>query len=171
MVATNSRLTPAPGELASRLRLGRRCRVMMVASGGGHWIQLLRLRPAFDGADLSFVSTIDSCRDQVTGHRFYRVSDANIRTKAKLLMLAAGVSMAMGRERPDLVVSTGAAPGYFALRVGKAIGARTIWVDSMANADRLSLAGRKVRPHADLWLTQWPHLASEQGPAYFGSVL
>jgi UDP-N-acetylglucosamine:LPS N-acetylglucosamine transferase len=75
------------------------------------------------------------------------------------------------RERPDVVISTGAAPGYFALRFGKMMGARTIWLDSIANVDRLSRSGRQVRNYADVWLTQWPHLALDEGPHYSGAVL
>ena len=82
-----------------------------------------------------------------------------------------GVNDVVVRMTADVVISTGAAPGYFALRVGKLLGARTIWIDSMANADGLSLSGRKIGPHADLWLTQWPHLAAPHGPFYAGGVL
>ncbi|MHC5007889.1 MAG: UDP-N-acetylglucosamine--LPS N-acetylglucosamine transferase, partial [Planctomycetota bacterium] len=60
---------------------------------------------------------------------------------------------------------------YFAVVFGKLIGARTAWIDSMANVETLSLAGRKIRPWADLWLTQWPGLATPQGPHYEGAVL
>jgi hypothetical protein len=41
----------------------------------------------------------------------------------------------------------------------------------VANVDELSMSGRKAGPHADLWLTQWPHLAAANGPRYSGSVL
>jgi hypothetical protein len=75
------------------------------------------------------------------------------------------------RERPDVVITTGAAPGYFAIRFGNWLRARTIWVDSVANVDELSLSGRKAGPHADLWLTQWAHLAKPGGPRFTGSVL
>ena len=75
------------------------------------------------------------------------------------------------RERPDVVVSTGAAPGFLALRLGKLLRARTIWVDSIANAEELSLSGRRIGPHADLWLTQWEPLARPEGPLYRGAVL
>jgi hypothetical protein len=69
-----------------------------------------------------------------------------------------------------VVVSTGAAPGYIAIRLGKLLGARTVWIDSVANVEELSLSGRMVSGRADLCLTQWPHLAS--GPvAYMGTVL
>jgi len=44
-------------------------------------------------------------------------------------------------------------------------------VDSIANAERLSLSGHMACRHANLMLTQWPHLASSEGPEYQGSVL
>ena len=42
---------------------------------------------------------------------------------------------------------------------------------SIANAEELSLSGAKAGSCADLWLTQWPHLAREGGPRYLGNVL
>ena len=75
------------------------------------------------------------------------------------------------RHRPNVIITTGAAPGYFALRFGKLFGARTIWIDSMANAEKLSKSGAEVRKHADLWLTQWEHLAQPEGPHFIGRVL
>ena len=74
-------------------------------------------------------------------------------------------------RRPDVVISTGAAPGYAAIRFGRWIGARTIWLDSIANVDHLSLSGVKIGRHADLWMTQWPHLAKPEGPRFKGAVL
>ena len=73
--------------------------------------------------------------------------------------------------RPDVVISTGAAPGYFALRLGKLFGARTIWVDSIANAEEMSLSGRLAQRYADLWLTQWPEVAKRDGARYEGRLL
>ena len=48
---------------------------------------------------------------------------------------------------------TGAAPGYFAIRIGKLLGARTLWIDSIANAEELSMGGQLVAEKADLVLT------------------
>ena len=151
--------------------IGPRKRVLAVASGGGHWIQLCRLMPAFGACDIAYVTTLGSYRSQVSDARFYVIPDANVRTKARLVVMAAKVVAIVLRERPDVVISTGAAPGYFAVRVGKLLGARTIWVDSMANAEKLSLSGREAGAHVDLWLTQWPHLARPDGPHYEGGVL
>ena len=60
---------------------------------------------------------------------------------------------------------------FFGVFFGRLLGARTIWVDSIANADELSLSGRKAGRFAHLWLTQWPELARAQGPHYQGAVL
>jgi hypothetical protein len=131
----------------------------------------LRLSPAFDGFSVAFLTTNKHCRREVAGHRFYLVNEASRWNKLALLLMALRVMWVILCERPDFVVSTGAAPGYVAVRLGRLIGARTVWVDSMANADELSLSGQRVGRYADLWLTQWPHLAATGGPSYKGAVL
>jgi UDP-N-acetylglucosamine:LPS N-acetylglucosamine transferase len=149
----------------------RNVRVLAVASGGGHWVQLQRLRPAFDGCDIAFASVKDGYREDVSGTRFYVVPDSNLQDKPALLKTAFFVLFILLRERPEVIISTGAAPGFFAIFFGKWMGARTIWLDSVANAEKLSLSGQKAGRYADLWLTQWAHLAGESGPRFYGSVL
>jgi hypothetical protein len=148
-----------------------RKRVLAIASGGGHWIQLSRLSPAFSGCDIAYATTLAGYRGQVGEARFYLVPDANIRRKLALVWMAVRVAIIVIWERPHVVISTGAAAGYVAVRLGRLIGAKTIWLDSMANAEQLSLSGRKVGRHVDLWLTQWPHLARPNGPYFEGAVL
>jgi len=149
----------------------RAARLLAVASAGGHWVQLLRLRPAFNGFDVIFLTTNKHCRCEADGQRVHLVNEASRWNKLALLLMAVRVMWVIACVRPDFIVSTGAAPGYIAVRLGRLIGARTIWIDSMANADELSLSGRRVGRYADLWLTQWPHLASSSGPNYKGAVL
>lgn len=146
-------------------------RVLAVASGGGHWVQLMRLRPAWHGMDEAYISVSDDVRAEVSPARFYLVPHATRWDRWKLLFLLARVAWICLRERPRLVVSTGAAPGLVAVVAGKLCGARTVWVDSAANVERMSMSGRLVRPFADLWLTQWEHLSAPAGPRFEGSVL
>src|SRR6185312_15245652 len=121
---------------------GPRKRVLAVASGGGHWVQLQRLMAAMDGHEIVYVTTLDSYREEVEHtSRFYSVRDANRWDKLGLLRMAMQLSLIVLREQPDIVISTGAAAGYFCIRLARLMGARTIWVDSLANADCLSLCG------------------------------
>jgi UDP-N-acetylglucosamine:LPS N-acetylglucosamine transferase len=134
-------------------------RVLAVASSGGHWVQLLRLRPAFEGHDVVYLTTDPGHRDEVSPSRFYCVADASRWSKIALLRSALAIMWIVAREHPDVVVSTGAAPGYLAIRCGRLLGARTAWIDSVANVEELSLSGRMASGLTDLCLTQWPHLA------------
>lgn len=155
-------------------------KVMAVASGGGHWVQLNRLAPAWDGCDVHFVTTT---ADQEAGVRaraaargqpapvVHRCTDANRWQKLRLLRQMIEVALLTLKIRPDVVITTGAAPGYWAIRFGRLLGARTCWIDSIANAHELSLSGARAGPHADLFLTQWPELARPGGPEYRGAVL
>lgn len=135
-------------------------------------MQLRRLRPAWEGARVHYVSTLRRYSAELgTDERFHTVRDANQWNKLAVAMMAAQMLWIVLRVRPHMVVSTGAAPGYFAIRFGRLIGAQTIWVDSIANAEELSLAGKMVSRHAHVVLTQWPSLAKPGGPEYHGAVL
>jgi UDP-N-acetylglucosamine:LPS N-acetylglucosamine transferase len=146
-------------------------RILAVASEGGHWVQLKRLAPAFQGHEVTYVTTNPSYGTEVDEAGFHTVQDASRWNKLMLVKQALQMFWIMIRCRPHLIISTGAAPGYFAIRLGKLLGAKCIWIDSIANAEKLSLSGRKVGAHADLSLTQWPHLARTGGPNYHGTVL
>jgi UDP-N-acetylglucosamine:LPS N-acetylglucosamine transferase len=148
-----------------------RDKVLAVASSGGHWVQLRRIVPAFADSDVVYVTVIKSYRSQVPENRFYSVSDATRWNKLGLIVLAIQLARIIVKEKPAVVISTGAAPGYFAILLGRLLGAKTIWIDSMANIEDLSMSGSRVGRYADLWLTQWPHLARSEGPHYAGGVL
>jgi hypothetical protein len=147
-------------------------KLLAISSGGGHWIQLLRLRPAFEGCVVTYATVREGYRSDVgSGADFRVIHDGNRWKKVDLIRSALGVLWLLLRLKPDVVVTTGAAPGYFGVRFGKWLGARVIWVDSIANAEELSLSGEKAGSFVDLWLTQWPHLARDGGPQHMGSVI
>ena len=155
-------------------------RIMAVASAGGHWVQLMRLRPAWRGMNVTYVSTdpglaailedkgSQGIEKELT---FKTVVEANRWTKGRLIRQLFQLFRIIATTRPHVIVTTGAAPGYFAIRIGKLFGARTIWIDSIANAEELSLSGKQAKKHADLCLTQWEHLEQPDGPQYLGAIL
>ena len=161
---------PMARPIESAMTPGRK-KILAVASGGGHWVQLQRLRPAFAGEHVIYVTVDKAYRADIGTAPLYVVNDATRWSKWSLVKLALRIAWIIMKERPDIVVTTGAAPGYFAVMFGKLSGARTVWIDSMANVDQLSMAGRKAGRWADRWLTQWPALAVPGGPTYEGAVL
>lgn len=147
-------------------------RVLLVASGGGHWIELCRLSAAFAGYDCQFACTSSGVKAPVGTREVLLLPDGSRDSAWAIARAFFRLLGIVRRFRPELVISTGAAPGAVALFAGKLFGVRTIWIDSIANRESLSLSGRLVRPVADLRLTQSDRLATRSGSVqYFGKVL
>jgi hypothetical protein len=153
------------------MKTGDPKKILAVSSSGGHWAELLRLRPAFEGHQVVYITTQKDSARQVPDSKVYIIGDAHRGKKLELIWMLLVIAMIVIRERPSVALSTGAAPGYFAIRFARYFGARTLWLDSIANGEQLSLSARLVQPYADLWLTQWPHMARPDGPEFRGSVL
>lgn len=138
----------------------RRRRVLLVSSSGGHWTELRRLAPAFDACERIWCSVVPEMAREIAPDRFVLVPDASRWNKLRLAWSALRVLIALVLVRPDLVISTGAAPGYFAILFARLVGARSVWLDSIANAEELSMSGQKASRVATLTLTQWPELGT-----------
>lgn len=145
-------------------------KILLVASTGGHWVQLKRLLPAFDGAELSFISTNIGHETEVFSN-FYCVNDASAWSKLSLLVMFVQVFLVVYRVRPDFVITTGAAPGLAAVVIGYFFRAKTIWIDSIANVDAISRSGVMAKPFCTVWISQWRHLSNKCGCKYWGAVL
>jgi UDP-N-acetylglucosamine:LPS N-acetylglucosamine transferase len=149
-----------------------RRKVLAVASGGGHWLELCRLLPAFDGMDVAFVSVNPIYAHQVQGHRFYAIRDVSRKDWWTAAIIVPQLTRIILKERPQVVITTGSAPALLCLTLARVlVRAKTIWIDSIANVEKLSSSGSMAGRVADVWLTQWPALQAENGPAYWGAIL
>ena len=139
--------------------MGGKRKIVAVASTGGHWMQLRKLAAAFP-QDTIWVSTNRGHQDEVPLGKFRYVPDANRWNKLKLAWSAACILLLVLINRPTHVVTTGAAPGWFMIFYSRLLGAKTLWIDSFANAEALSLSGSQAcRWSTEVW-TQWPDLAA-----------
>ena len=144
---------------------------MAVASIGGHWIQLLRITKGLsDNFGITYVSTDPKCAAMVEGADFFSVKDFS---RWNAYRIVPSFFKFLGRfiaRRPRAVLTTGAAPGLTAVAAAKLLGIRTIWVDSIANVEQLSMCGKVARKFASRTYTQWPELADRR-TIYAGNVL
>lgn len=150
---------------------GTRPVVLAVSSGGGHWVQMQRLAPAFSGADVHFATTDATAIERVRSSNLHVYPDANKDTPLRLILCVLRLSWIVFWLRPDVVVSTGAAGGFLAIRLARLIGARTMFIDSIANARELSISARLSLGVADRVLSQWPGVAALTGAEYRGAVI
>ena len=146
-------------------------RVMAVASGGGHWLELLRLRPALEGCDLHFVGIYSELDSTVAPYPFYLVSDSHFDEPLRMVRSFFRLLQLFRKIRPQVVVSTGAGCGALAMLIGRLFRARTIWIESAANCSVLSRSGKLAARVASTTLVQWPELARPDKIYYRGNIL
>ena len=148
-----------------------KCKVFAISSPGGHWIQLTRLCAGLEAKHEIVYALPDKFFKPKRAQKIYSVIDVSADDKWKLIPCAFQVGYILLKERPQVILSTGAAPGVVAIVLGKLLRIRTIWVDSIANVQKISRSGELVKNCADVFLTQWEHLSDQQQILFKGSVL
>jgi UDP-N-acetylglucosamine:LPS N-acetylglucosamine transferase len=150
-----------------------RMRICLAASAGGHMGQLLRLSESWKGYDTFYVTTTQVMREKLQQHgRVYAVGECNRQHLMRVSMVLVRCIKTVLRERLDVVISTGAAVGCIMCFLGKLLGAKVIWIDSITNVERISLSGKMVRYIADIFFVQWPDLADRYSNVeYVGAVI
>ena len=132
-----------------------RLRLLLVASGGGHLGQLLPLAPWLAQHDRLWV-TFDTPSAQQLGDD--PVVFAHHPTTRNIPNLVRNIGLAwkvLRRERPDVVVSSGAGVALPFFLMARVLGIRTVFIEVYDRIDSRSLTGRLCRPLSDLFLLQW----------------
>ncbi len=73
--------------------------------------------------------------------------------------------------RPDIVVTTGTHTAVLMCYIAKLFGKKVIWIETFANRNSKTLAGRLVYPIADTFVVQWEEMKKIYKKAvYWGSI-
>ena len=145
-------------------------RVLAIASGGGHFIQLMRLSPAWDGHDVS-IATVDPSSRALAGNvPFFSFRDVSRADWWRIPAATLDIARILLTVRPQVIITTGALPGLIACALARPFGVKCLWVDSIANSEVLSGSGAQAGRVCSQVVTQWPHLATERAE-HWGSVL
>ena len=147
--------------------------ICLAASAGGHISQLLKLAEAWKGYETFYITTTDVVRNKLGScEKVYVVGESNRQHLWKVLKVIYKCTNIILRERPNVVISTGAAAGCIVCFLGKLIGAKIIWIDSITNVTKMSLSGRMVRYISDLFISQWPNFAKKyKNVEYVGTII
>lgn len=151
----------------------KKLKICLAASAGGHLNQLLKLMDSWAGHDTVYVTTTEVVRGKLSNFgRVYVVGECNRQRPFRVLKVLLKCFKVVFYEKPDVVISTGAAVGCITCFLGRIIGAKVIWIDSITNVQRLSLSGRMVRHISDLFFVQWPELVEKYSNVEFvGSLI
>jgi UDP-N-acetylglucosamine:LPS N-acetylglucosamine transferase len=145
-------------------------RLLLVSSTGGHLLQLVALRDAWEGFEHVWV-TFDAAdsRALLAGEQVVHAhgpTNRNVPNQLRNLVLAWQV---VRRVRPAVMVTTGAGVAVPFAWVGRLFGARVVYVESLTRIDQASLTYRLIRPVVSRTYVQWPELRL-RGALYRGTV-
>ncbi len=147
--------------------------LLLVCSCGGHLMQLVGLRTAWEGYPRVWV-TFDKpdSRSLLGGERVVHAhgpTNRNVPNFLRNLRLARRV---MRELRPSAMVSTGAGIAVPFAWMARAAGVPVVYVESLTRIRELSLSGRLIAPVAEEVFVQWPELAAVRpGTRYAGTLL
>jgi beta-1,4-N-acetylglucosaminyltransferase len=146
--------------------------LMLVCSSGGHLLQLHRLGRAWRGFDRVWVSFDKSdVRSLLEGERVVFAHGPTNRSIRNLLRNGGLALKLVARERPRVILTTGAGVAVPFCWIGRLFGAKVVYVESLTRIDRPSLSCRLIRPVAERVYVQWPELVGAvPGARYVGSV-
>lgn len=153
-------------------------KLVVGASAGGHANELQILLRHAQGLwpvqPAAYVTTMEIAASGFdTGGRPVHVVGECDRRKPFQAVAVLGRTLGLAwKLRPDVVVTTGSMPLALFCIWSKLLGAKVVWIDSVAQIEALSVSGRLMRRVADLCLAQWPAVAARyRGVEYAGEVL
>jgi UDP-N-acetylglucosamine:LPS N-acetylglucosamine transferase len=129
---------------------------LLVCSSGGHLAQLWELGAWWGRLERTWVTfdTIDATSllaDEPVVWA-YHPTTRNLWNLSRNFILA---WQTIGRLRPTIIVSTGAAVAFPFFLVGRLRGVRTVYIEVFDRIDTATVTGRLCYPLSDRFLLQW----------------
>ena len=142
-------------------------KICLVGSSGGHLTHLYMLKPYWENKKRFWVTfNKQDANSTLEGEQIYHCyfpTNRNLKNLIKNTFLAIKV---LHKEKPDLIISSGAAVAVPFFWLGKLRGAKTVYIEVFDRIDKPTLTGRLVKPVTDKFIVQW----DEMKDVYKGSI-
>ena len=137
----------------------RKLKICFVCSSGGHLAHLYMLKPFWQDKE-RFWATFDKedTRSILQGERIYPVYYPSNRSIKALIINTYRAIKILRRERPDIIISSGAAPAVPFFWIGKLMGASTINIEVFDRIHRATITGRLCYPVTDKFIVEWEEM-------------
>lgn len=134
-------------------------KIALVGSSGGHLTHLKLLKNFWENNDRFWV-TFDKqdAQNILKNERRYNAFFPTNRNIKNLILNTFLAFKILSKERPDLIISSGAAVAVPFFYIGKLFGCKTIYIEVFDRVDKPTLTGRLVYPVTDRFIVQWPEM-------------
>lgn len=134
-------------------------KICFVGSSGGHLTHLYMLKPFWKDYERIW-ATFDKedAKSLLLGEKIYPVYYPSNRSLKALLINSYRAIKILKKERPNLIISSGAAPAIPFFWIGKLFGAKTIYIEVFDRIDKPTIAGKLCYPVTDKFIVQWEEM-------------
>ena len=134
-------------------------KLCLVGSSGGHLTHLYMLKPFWQKEERFWITfDKEDARSLLEGEALYPChypTNRNLRNLIRNTFLAWRI---LRKERPDLIISSGAAVAVPFFYIGKLFGAKLVYIEVFDRIDKPTMTGKMVYPIADRFIVQWEEM-------------
>lgn len=133
-------------------------KVCFAASSGGHFEQLMMLRPLMEKYSSFILTEKTAYGADVEKIKIYHVPQINRQEKLFPMKLLADAFLSLWifvRERPDVIITTGVLAMIPACLICKLFGKKLIYIESFAKVTSPTETGKFLYRFADRFYVQW----------------
>ena len=146
-------------------------KICFTASSGGHIDELMMLTPVMRQHD-SFIFT-ERTEYKSKSCEFKTIKTSQINRKKvsflyKFPMLCLKSLWVILREKPDVIISTGALVTFPICYLGKVFGKRIIFIESISRVTSGTVTGKWIYSFADTFIVQWEEMLAVYPDAVVG---
>lgn len=146
-------------------------KICLIASAGGHLEQIRQLKAVIAAYDTYYVVPRVKSTEKMRQKKY--LVDDMLRTN-KVIFILRFVKMCFQqlwiflKERPDVVLTTGAGVAIPTCLIAKVFGKKIIYIESFARINTPNKTGRLIYKFADLFIVQWESLLKYYPKAVYG---
>ncbi|MFS0674972.1 PssD/Cps14F family polysaccharide biosynthesis glycosyltransferase [Ornithinibacillus sp. 179-J 7C1 HS] len=151
-------------------------KLLMISSVGGHLTQLLSLEELFKEYDYHLVTektdvTLKLKDKYPVSFLVYGARNYLFRYLFKFSYNIIKSLMIFLREKPDIIITTGAHTAVPMCYIAKLFRKKVIFIESFAKSKSPTLSGRMIYPIADLFIIQWESMKEFYPKAVYGGTI
>lgn len=156
------------------MNIEKKVKICFAASSGGHFEQLLMLKPLMEKYDSYVITEETNYNTHFDNEKIYYMKQVNRKEKLLLVHLIINVFLSLKiyyKEKPDMVICTGVLAMIPTCLIMKLCGKKLIYIESFAKVTSATLTGKLLYKFADQFYVQWkPMLKIYPKAKYLGGI-
>ena len=153
-------------------------KVLFISSTGGHFNELMQLKPLFEKYDYHIITEKDKTNENLKEKYGKKISYLPYGTRSqiysyifKYFYLCLKTIYLYIKIRPKYIITTGTHTAGPMCYLGKIFRSKIIYIETFANKNTKTATGKLIYPIADLFIVQWEDMLKLYPKAIYGGSI